>query len=217
MRYRLVVLTHGPDLTLSETVRSFDHWVRPFPEERILVCDGPVPEIPLDLRTYFDQVYQHDSAPQGFCHATREAFGIAGMAGSEFVFYLEHDFRFTRDVDLGLLAEVLKADPMLAQMALIRQPVNTKERAAGGLVESYSPGTFEWGDGFQEWLIHRAYFTTNPSLMRSEFLRAHPFPTTPQCEGLYGAQLRADGFAFGAWGSGEPWVTHFGERTGRGY
>ena len=64
-------------------------------------------------------------------------------------------------------------------------------------------------------------FTTNPSLMRRQFMAENPWPAEydQRCEGLFGIDLRERGYSFGAWGSGEPWVRHLGrrDRSGWGY
>jgi hypothetical protein len=105
-------------------------------------------------------------------------------------------------------------------MALVRDAVNADERRAGGLIKS-RPGQFQPQEGSHPWLRHRSYFTTNPSLMRTSFMRDDPFldDGEPYCEGRYGIHLLTRGYTFGAWGSGEEWVAHMGvrDRTGKGY
>jgi hypothetical protein len=203
MDYTLLVLTHGKSPTLDGTLASFLEHVLPAPTESLVVCDGPGPGQSLS------------ETQLGFCEATRRAWAIAAEAPTSHVFWLEHDFRFDRDVDLAELAAVLDVDRELAQMALLRQPVNEAERAAGGLVES-RPGQFELQDGL--WMRQRSFFTTNPSLMRTTFMLGNPWPAYPdQCEGRFGIDLIERGYAFGMWGAGEPWVSHFGVRDGFGY
>jgi hypothetical protein len=154
------------------------------------------------------------ASQRGFCGATRELWAGAAAGWCDYVFYLEHDFEFLRPVDLTQLAVVLDANPALAQMALMRDAVNAEEKAAGGLYES-RPGQYAKRDG---WLEHSAYLTTNPSLMSAEFMRRNPWPDYPdRCEGRFGIDLLDAGYRFGAWGTGEPWVRHIGERTGFGY
>lgn len=183
----------------------------------------------------------------GFCASTRRAWQAAVSAAFipelhnaerraveatyTHVFWLEHDFLITRMVNLDELALVLDREPKLAQMALMRDAVNAEEKAAGGLFES-RPGQYEprmtkgesyWLDTdritkMHEWLEHRAYLTTNPSLMRRDFMAAHPWPDYPErCEGRFGIDLVSAGYTFGVWGRGEPWCSHVGVRTGDGY
>lgn len=225
MRYRLVVLTHGPDFSfLKRTLDSFNEHVTPQPTERVLVIDGDH-QPSADLWP-FERASTRRSA--GFCEATRLAWSYGALRDLPACFYLEHDFEFLRQVDLRPLAAALLVHKDLAQMALMRDAVNAQEKAAGGLYES-RPGQYEpetlyivpvVGEKEDEhrWLRHRSYFTTNPSLMRTGFMHDNPWPDyADQCEGRFGIDLRERGYSFGAWGSGEPWVRHIGERTGHGY
>lgn len=185
------------------------------------------------------------STPRGFCGATRDAWLDASVGDHDHVFWLEHDFVISRPVDLRQLADVLNQHPMLAQMALMRDAVNQEEKAAGGLYESRRgqydarrslapaaegsvrdvaemrnvPEAFLGDRTMVDWVEHRAYLTSNPSLMARGFMRANPWPAehAEECEGRFGLELRAAGYTFGAWGNGEPWCTHIGHRTGFGY
>lgn len=239
LRYRVAVLTHGDEEEcLRETLDSFEEFVTPKPLDWIIAQDGPgYWTIPEHFEGYAGQPW---AGQVGFCEATRRLWEMAsksrelnyGERGQgffipdppEFIFWLEHDFVFTRPLDLVPLAMQLNVDHTLAQMALMRGAVNEQEIEAGGLFES-RPGEYE-----QEWtnfattsaaypfLRHRSYFTTNPSLMRTEFMREEEWPSHgPACEGLMGLRLVDSGYSFGAWGGGEPWVEHIGTRTGRGY
>lgn len=235
MDYRLVVLTHGDNATLARTLMSFLRHARPKPAHMVLVHDGMdldfvrVGNAPAAITDHLDVVTT--SGPLGFCGATARAWEHAVAPGSEYVFWLEHDFVFTRNVDLAVIAEVLDANPALAQMALLRQPVNSDEIAAGGYLKQrpnyYTPRTtavpmFDLEDAWEEempWWEHRSYWTTNPSLFRREPLEARTWPLAAQCEGLFGAQLLADrpDTSFGVWGDGQPWIEHIGKRDGFGY
>lgn len=243
MRYRLIVLTHGDSATLSPTIESFRRAVSPAPVERWLIVDRPVAETATEenpewVDPYFDPDHTVFLGGRGFCEATWEAWNVwaagADQIGSaiieravdledvDFVFWLEHDFTFLRLVDLEALAEELDYDPTLAQMALIRGPANERERALGGLVASWQfPHVLTWTHTRAEahpYLLHHGYFTTNPSLMRLDFMRENPWPNAPaECEGKFGIELRERGYRFGAWGDGDQWVEHIGERTGHGY
>jgi hypothetical protein len=119
----------------------------------------------------------------------------------------------------------------LAQMALMRDAYSTEERAAGGLFElrrdAFTP-MIAYGDDFEigdqmgsqyvQWL-RMGWFTTNPSLMRRDFMEAHPFldDGQPHCEGRFGVALAAEGWSFGTWGAGDVYCRHVGVRTGHGY
>jgi hypothetical protein len=110
--------------------------------------------------------------------------------------------------------------PHLVQMALLRQPWNEHERAAGGIVQMY-PEDYEPRMDLQgcQWLEHRRHFTTNPSLVPTWVLRSG-WPSPPESEGRFGINLFASDpkLRAGYWGDGSEWVEHIGrQRVGVGY
>jgi hypothetical protein len=128
------------------------------------------------------------------------------------VFHLEDDFTFNRPVDLGAMAASSIENPNLVQLALRRQPWNDEERAAGGIVEQH-PDDYDrpLRPHGHEWLEHRRFFTTNPSLYRRS-LCALGWPDVEQSEGHFTHQLTRPRRALRVLGprhSGE-WVTHIG-------
>lgn len=220
LRYVLAVLSHGypQSDTAERCLDSFVEHVTPMPAMAVYRHDGPG-------HAYLGVGMEQGSAiaatvtPReqlGFCGATRglwrDAITYADLYEATHVFWLEHDFLFTRRVDLVDLALALDAAPTefpLAQMSLMRGAVNERERSSGVLAGGRDRGG---------WLEHRSYFTTNPSLMTAEFMEGHPFPEyASECEGRFGIDLVAAGFSFGVWGDGEPWTEHIGIRSGRGY
>lgn len=146
------------------------------------------------------------------------------MSEHDHVLWLENDFTLLRNVDLREIAAVLDSNTELSQMSLMRDAVNEAEKLAGGLFES-RPGEYEhrttvMDEGHTvEWMLQRSYvITTNPALMRRQFMADNPWPDYPSnCEGKFGFDVRARGFAAGVWGDGSPWCRHTGTRTGRGY
>lgn len=169
----------------------------------------------------------------GFGGAIRSAWRTLRAESSvEFVFHLEDDFVFPRMVPLAGMMDVLTFAPHVAQMALRRQPWNEAERAAGGIVEQH-PGDYTEASGWfprmtfahedclrHEWLEHRRFFTTNPSLYRRGLME-RDWPDGANSEGRFSIDLFADGVTrSGYWGardSGE-WCEHIGrERVGKGY
>lgn len=238
MKYVLACLSHGePESPYQRrTFASAAKRLRPVPTVVAMYHDGPgvaSAELP------FPKTYATGN-PLGFCRATAALWTMAlrdaDTFGCDHVFWLEHDFVFLRDVNVDLMAAVLKPNPdigPLAQVQLMRQPVNARERAAGGLYES-RPGEYRRrrlraqenpvGARDEPYLTHRSYFTTNPSLMSVAFMAAWPFPVGPsrlpydiECEGRYGIDLVHGGYQFAVMGDGEPWVEHIGVRDGEGY
>lgn len=167
-------------------------------------------------------VTHHPDGRQGFGGAIRFMWRyLAQFETQPVVFHLEDDFRFDRDVDLAAMIDVLRERPTLIQMALRRQPWNDAERAAGGTVE-VAPETYvDCHDGANDWLEHTNFFTTNPSLYRTELCRIG-WPEDPHSEGRMGALIRERSTLarFGYWGARDSgaWVEHIGrERVGTGY
>jgi hypothetical protein len=219
VRYRLILLTDGRGL-LQDTLESFLAHVRPRPAQVYAHADGQAgfDELAQVIAATYTRVAPvwnvgGTTTQQGFCSAVAECWAQAALAGVDFIYWLEDDFLHERDVDLEDFAAALLDNPQLAQMALCRPPANVHERTAGGLVAS-RPGEFTDRGG---WLEHRAYWTTNPSLFRRALADNFGWPLEPECEGLFGAALRATDHTFGLWGSGEPWVDHVGVRAGKGY
>jgi len=220
VNYRLVVLTHGESATLTETLRTFHEHVTPKPVDYVCIRDGggKLPPINPDGQTWHGVQLMPQ---QGFCAATRAAWKAAVLPGPEYVFWLEHDFRFVRDIPLARLAAVLDERPTLAQLALIRNAVNTQEKKAGGWLRLHGPDIelthVAKGDPAAVWLEHSICFTTNPSLMRRAWMAAHTWPPFhSECEGRFSGQLREAGFTFGHWDTVES-VEHIGVRDGFGY
>lgn len=173
------------------------------------------------VREFPDFEVRSTAGRSGFGGAIRSAWGyLETVPGLTYVFHLEDDFTFNWPVDLNAMRKILNARPYLVQLALRRQPWNDEERKAGGIVEQHPDDYEQQVDGFDVWLEHRRFFTTNPSLYRRSLLDVG-WPDTAQSEGMFTHQLLADPeVRFGFWGartSGQ-WVHHIGnQRVGTGY
>lgn len=151
----------------------------------------------------------------GFAGAIQAGWDGVLETGCEFVFHLESDFTFNRPVMLDAMRGALIANPHLVQMALLRQPWNEQEKAAGGIVAMH-PGDYERAG---RWLEHRRNFTTNPSLY-PRWVCERGWPQRSESEGHFGIDLIAgdESLRFAYWGDGSEWVTHIGvARAGTGY
>lgn len=157
---------------------------------------------------------------QGFGGAIRSAWANLQSRPERFVFHLEDDFTFNEPVDLGLMQRVLDRNPQLVQLALRRQPWNDAERAAGGIVEQHPDDYVDCSDGVSDWLEHRRFFTTNPSIYRRSLIEKG-WPDGEHSEGVFGIRLCENPTVrFGYWGcrTDPPKVHHIGaERAGSGY
>lgn len=213
--YRLCILTNGRPC-LRETIEAFRWRVTPTPAEVVVFDDGGTQETHKRMTAWHaipaKTVYSSESL--GFCRATRALWREASKPGPEFVWWLEDDQVIQQKVDVEAMAEVLRANPRLAQMGLMRQPVNSEEIAAGGC-RALRPDQYEERDG---WLESTTNFSTGCSLIRREFMLDQPWPSYDHsCEGRYSIELLAKGYKFAVWGLGEPWVKHVGVRSGHGY
>lgn len=138
---------------------------------------------------------------------------------TDYVFHFEADFTFNRPVPVPAMVAALEAHPHIVQMALLRQPWNAAERAAGGIWQQH-PAEYalrEWHD--HTWLEHRRFVTTNPCIWPRRVVD-QGWPQRSESEGHFGAGLFASDPELRAafWGGGEEWVHHIGaERAGGGY
>jgi hypothetical protein len=156
---------------------------------------------------------------RGFGGAIANAWAYLDRCVEPYVLHLEDDFIITRPVHLPAMMDVLRAWPHLTQLALLRQPVNDQERAAGGVIEQH-PGDYKlirWHD--YAWRQHRRHWTTNPSLYRRS-LSFGGWPDGPESEGRFGLDLFAEHPQLHSayWGDSGEWCEHIGDvRAGTGY
>lgn len=222
MNYRLVVTTNGRPDVLDRTLESFDLRVRPRPEEVLIVDDSGDEHYVRYLMQLAEthpgwSVSWHPKA-QGFCATVRDAWKMAASGRQDWVYWSEDDFIYERAVELGDLADVMEHEASIAQMGLMRQPVNDVEIAAGSVFNAYRDRYVVQGSGSRRWLRSRTNFSTGSSLIRRRFMEERPWPDYPaDCEGRYSIDLLAAGYEFGVWGTGEPWIRHEGVRSGTGY
>jgi len=153
----------------------------------------------------------------GWAHVRRLPKGVTH------VFHLEGDFTFNQHIDLDVMAEALDADHTLAQLALMRQPWNTEEARAGGIIQLH-PEDFELRAAKNtyngNYVAHSRFWTTNPCLYRRELIE-RGWPDAPESEGKFGIGLVQAGYHFGFWQASldsAPAVEHIGrQRSGTGY
>jgi hypothetical protein len=219
----LLVMTDGRADCLARSVASFDRLHGPI-TSRIIHDDSGDPDYTAHLKaTYPGWALYSTGTRSGFAGAYRSAWAWLRIHDrNPLILSTEDDFVVTRDVDLRAMATVLDACPYLVQMALRRQAWNLAEIAAGGIVEQHPDEYTDCHDGVHDWLEHRRFFTTNPSLFRRRLILSHEWPDGPDSEGRFGVKLlltdpTARSAFWGARDSGE-WVQHIGiQRVGKGY
>lgn len=165
----------------------------------------------------FDYTVEVDDTDHklGFAGAIQAGWELALTTDADFIFHLELDFTFNRPVPIDEMRATLERHRYLAQMALLRQPWNDRERKAGGIIQA-DPGNFAFNDG---WIQHAKFFTTNPSLY-PRWVAERGWPQGQQSEGHFSLKLFASDpkIRSAFWGDGSEWVTHIGnERQGTGY
>lgn len=226
----LLVRTDGRKSCISRTIPSALENLRG-PITEYLICDDSAdPGYQSWLSRMFHQFDVIGSNERlGFGGNIRRAWNhITTHSQAHYIFDLEDDFTFNRPVDLYPMLGILDRHQYLVQLALRRQPWNEDERKAGGVVEQH-PTAYEdrkdiWGN---EWLEHRLFLTTNPSLYRYSLCQQE-WPDVKHSEGMFTHQLlreglpgvTGDGVRFGFMGARDeqPWVEHIGtERVGNGY
>lgn len=212
----LVVLTHGRRDCIIKTIPSAEQNLKGLPIARRIISDdsGNV-EYQAWLRVTFpDYDLVCHGKPGGFAANVIRGRTAAIASGHPWVFWLEDDFTFNRPVDLNEMATALTDNPKIVQMALRRQAWFPVEVAAGGVVERFPDKYVDK----ENWLEHRLFFTTNPHLVSREFLILNDWPKTNGSEAAFSRKVLTQGVS-GYWGkrTDEPWVNHFGERTGTGY
>lgn len=222
MSTALIVVTDGRD-HIYKTIPSALANIEGDLDQRIIYDDSADPANGDRLRTAFEPLgFTILGTPirEGFGGAIRSLWHLVPDLGVDWVFHCEDDFVFNRPVHLARMAAVLDMNAELAQMVLRRQPWNEQERAAGGIVEQHPDDYLDRSDVFgNQWLEHRRFFSTNPSLFRAS-LCARGWPDVPHSEGVFTHELLADGYRFAFWGprTDAPWVQHTGtERVGLGY
>ena len=156
---------------------------------------------------------------RGFAAAIQAAWAHVIEVGDDYVFHLEDDFLLRRAVSLRRMKQVLGCHPYLTQMALLRGPVNTAERRAGGVIAQHPHDyeTVRWGEF--SWREHRRFWTTNPSLYPTAICH-RGWPGGPHSEGLFSLKLfNSDPVLRAAfWGECGEYVEHIGDtRAGTGY
>lgn len=240
-RIALVVIGDGRDEYLRPCIDSMHHLCATYSEPHI--CPNLV-----EMWMYDDsgnQAYRNilqarypnwrhiNGGPrQGCAGAFQQVWSqVRAETTATHVFLVEQDFVFFRPVPLHDMIAVLDDNPQMASMALRRQPWNSQEKAAGGIVEMHP----EWycdhiDDAGRQWLEHGAFFTTNCPVFRVSLLDV-PWP--PHQPGRYSEDtfhqlLQARRWpgstgmpvTYGYWGSRSSgtWVEHIGaQRIGTGY
>lgn len=103
---------------------------------------------------------------KGLSGSIRTLWDYSLINSVDYIFHVEGDFLFNKEIDISYMVKVFDYQKNLAQISLKRQPVNIDEINHGGFMEM-NPESYE--DKYIEQLNynfteHRNFFTLNPSL-----------------------------------------------------
>jgi hypothetical protein len=215
-------MTDGRGDCLRRSIDTFHHLKGPI-SVRVIHDDSGDPAYAAWLWAEYgdDWVIHSTGTRSGFAGAYRSAWTwLLEHDRNDWILQTEDDFLIGRDADLAAMVKVLNSHPKLAQLALRRQAWNPMEIAAGGIVEQHPDDYTDVTSPDGEWLEHRRFWTTNPSLFHRRMLH-RGWPDGPHSEGHFGIGLFTDtDMVCGFWGSRDSgeWVEHIGShRVGSGY
>jgi len=212
-RWTLIIMGHGRWGYLRQCFKSLTSFERPAFDRIICACDGcEMPDWPVYVEPttgYVNFAKRLTTGPErkGLTANLTQAWG-ALTDEDEWVFHVEEDF-VIHDAPLDAMADVMDANPRVANMVLARQPWNAEERRAGSVLATI-PGLIDRGG----WCQHRAGFWLNPMVARASLLRS----LEPGVESLLSGQCRERGLSFGYWGgpNDPPRCEHIGFEGGMG-
>lgn len=232
MTIALVIIGDGRDEYLRTCMDSL-HWLDGPVMERWMYDDTGNSTYRQHLaERYPDWKHINGGPRQGCAGAFQQVWQQVGQrTEADFIFLIEQDFRFFRKINLDQMVGLLEERPYLVEVALRRQPWNSEEKAAGGIVE-WHPDWYidKHDDQGHHWLEQRAFFTTNCPLFRRSLFDV-PWPAhRAGCysEDTFHRHLMEHGtpevpgrdVTYAYWGARDSgvWVEHIGhQRVGTGY
>jgi hypothetical protein len=217
MKITLLVFTDGRLEYLARAIASLKENVLCNFSALRIVNDEPKAAEHL-TQTYSPLGFEVVSNPSriGFCGSIQRAWDSL-PEGTEWVFHCEDDFVYNEPIPVMDMIKVLQEHPYLAQMALLRQAVNSEEKAAGGILQAHPGWWTEKQWGWFKWLEYNVCMTTNPSVYPVKVTR-YPYGNAGDGEGAISKLLREEGYLYGYWDGLDqtPKVTHIGEHRSQG-
>ena len=211
----LIVITDGRQACISETIPSMRKNLNYDFYEKIIINDSADSRYHQYLvSSYPDfRVVSHETR-RGLAGAVQSAWSSVSK-DADYIFHLEDDFIFNKELDIDVLIELLESKDNLAQMALVRAPVNPPEENVGGFVFQ-NLQDYHQRDGFFD---HQRLFTLNPSIYKKSLTdigwpdRGGESDFTSKLHGIDGS------YCFGFIGNiyDKPYVTHIGGRRSEGW
>lgn len=211
----LVVITDGRQACIEKTIDRFNEIIKFDFFEKLIINDSADKRYHNFLVNRFPEftVISHETR-RGLAGAVQSAWSSVSRE-SDYIFHLEDDFIFEKPVDISHMIFLLRKNPHLVQMALVRAPVNPPEREVGGFVFQHLADYYQKDDFFE----HGRLFTLNPCV--------YPMSTVDMGWPDHGGESEFtskvhsinNDYKFGFYGNiyDEPLVTHIGGRRTEGW
>jgi disulfide oxidoreductase YuzD len=169
-KFCILIFTDGRNDYLQQTLKSLFAKVK-FPERPYIVLIDDNPEN-RDLE-FIEKIKKQYRINKMVLNEQR--LGIGGSVkegwknipkGCEFVWHQENDFLYNEDIDISLLARVLK-NKLIFQFTLLRQAWYENEIEKGGVFAAHKGLFKEANYAGIDLVIHKGFFSHNPSLYRA--------------------------------------------------
>jgi len=135
----------------------------------------------------------------------------------DYIWHHENDFIFNKDIKLKNIIKLLESSPVyLNQMALLRQPVSSSEFSAGSIYNlkcyKFEEQTWIMDEDNVSCIIHKNFWTANPSLYRKELTTEQYIPASNEVIISSVLKTKYPDRYFGYYGklTDPPIVTHIG-------
>lgn len=211
----LIVITDGRQSCIEQTIDRFDDLIKYDFYERIIINDSGDVRYHNFLITAFPsfKIVSHEER-RGLAGAVQSAWDSVSRH-ADYVFHLEDDFIMKKKFDIDHMIFLLKKNPHLTQMALVRDPVNPPEREAGGFVFQNKESYEQKGDFFE----HGRLFTLNPCVYPMSTVNIGWPDHGGESEFTQKVHSIDTSLRFGYYGNmyDEPLVTHIGGRRSEGW
>jgi len=211
----LVVITDGRQSCIEQTIDRFNEVINYSFFEKLIINDSGDPRYHDFLVNRFPEfnVVSHEQR-RGLAGAVQSAWSSVNPE-IDYVFHLEDDFLFNKSIDIAHMSFLLKTNPQLVQMALVRASVNPPEEEVGGFVFQHLEDYSQKEDYFQ----HGRLFTLNPCLYPMSTVKMGWPDHGGESEFTTKVHSIDKDYRFGFYGNiyDEPLVTHIGGRRSEGW
>lgn len=211
----LVVITDGRQSCIEQTINRFDQVIKYNFFEKLIINDSGDFRYHQFLLNRFPtfEVISHEKR-RGLAGAVQSAWKSVDPE-TDYILHLEDDFLFEKSVDIDHMASLLKQNPHLVQMALVRAAVNPPEEEVGGFVFQNLDDYFQKKEYFE----HGRLFTLNPCLYPISTVKMGWPDHGGESEFTTKVHSLNKNYRFGFYGQihDKPLVTHIGGRRSEGW